>query len=150
MANLNFNQDLKLGNEGEKIIIEFLINKGSKLIDTNNDNKYDIRMVKNDKITSYEVKTDVFCAPLFDSGNLFVEFESRKKPSGISVTTADWFVTYFKYLNEAWFIKTTKLKKIIQNDKLPVFKNAGDLGSETHGYLLNRKEYKNQFHVFKI
>jgi len=135
MANLEFNSDLKLGNDGEVAVIKFLESKGSTLIRTNNDNKYDLKMESNGKVTTYEIKTDVKCAPLFDTGNIFIEFSSRKKPSGIQVTQADWFVTYFQYLNELWFIKSDKLQELIKTNEFPVFKDAGDHGSETHGYL---------------
>ena len=106
MANLNFKKDLKLGNDGEEILIKFLESKGCKYIDSNNDNKYDLMMINKGKETTYEIKTDVFIAPIYDTGNIFIEYESRGKLSGISVTQADWFVTYFKYLKEIWFIKS--------------------------------------------
>lgn len=150
MANLDFNSDLKLGNDGEDIIINFLINKGCKYIDSRNDNQYDFRMLKNGVKTTYEIKTDVKCAPLFDTGNIFIEYESRGKPSGISVTKSDWFVTHFIYLKEIWFIKSDKLKELINNNEFPTFKDAGDIGSETNGYLINRKNFKEYFHVYKI
>jgi len=150
MANLEFNSDLKLGNDGEVAVIKFLESKGSTLIRTNNDNKYDLKMESNGKVTTYEIKTDVKCAPLFDTGNIFIEFSSRKKPSGIQVTQADWFVTYFQYLNELWFIKSDKLQELIKTNEFPVFKDAGDHGSETHGYLINRKQFKDYFYVSKI
>ena len=150
MANLDFKTDLILGNEGEETIIRFLESKGHSFINSNNDNKYDIKMlVKGEEIT-YEIKTDVKCAPLFDTGNLFVEYESRGKSSGIKVTEAKWFVTYFKFLKELWFIKSTDLLKLIEDNQFPTFKNAGDIGSETHGYLINRKHYKKYFHVYNI
>jgi len=150
MANLNFTSDLKLGNDGEMVIIEYLLKRGSKLLDTNDDNKYDARMVKDGVETTYEIKTDVKCAPLFNTGNIFIEYESRGKASGISVTEADWFVTYFKYLGEVWFIKTKKLRKLIEDNDFPTFKDAGDVGSATHGYLIKRKEFKDYFYVRKI
>lgn len=149
MANLEFNSDLKLGNDGEDIVIRFLENKGCKYLGSNNDNKFDIKMETNGVETTYEIKTDVKCAPLFDTGNIFIEFESRNKPSGISTTKAKWFVTYFKYLNEIWFIKSNELKKLIEENEFPIFKNAGDIGSATHGYLINRKKFKEYFHVCK-
>lgn len=150
MANLNFIKDLKLGNEGEETLAEYLITKGSEFIDSNKDNRYDIRMLTNDKEITYEVKTDVKCAPLFDTGNIFIEFESRGKASGISVTQADWFVTYFLYFGELWFIKSKDLKELINTYDFPKFYNAGDIGSETHGYLIKRKDFKKYFHVRKI
>jgi len=150
MANLDFKTDLKLGNDGEDIIINFLSKKGCKYIDSNHDNKYDLKMLKNGVETTYEIKTDVKCAPLFDTGNIFIEYESRGKASGISVTKADWFVTHFLYLKEIWFIKSDKLRNLIQENNFPIFKDAGDIGSETHGYLINRKKFKQHFYVQKI
>jgi hypothetical protein len=150
MANLNFKTDLILGNEGEQSLVEYLTTKGLSFVDSNDDNRYDIKMLKNNKEVTYEVKTDVKCAPLFDTGNIFVEFESRGKASGISVTQAEWFVTYFLYLDELWFIKSDILKNLIETNDFPKFYNAGDIGSETHGYLIKRKDYKQYFHVCKI
>lgn len=150
MANLDFRKDLKLGNEGEVVVTNFLESKGHKYVDSNNDNKYDVKMITNGKETTYEIKTDVKCAPLFDTGNIFIEFESRGKASGIAVTKAKWFVTYFRYLNELWFIKSSDLKKLIDNNDFQKFYDAGDVGSATHGYLINRKQFKNHFNVCKI
>jgi hypothetical protein len=150
MANLDFISDLKLGNDGEESIIKHLLSNGCIYVDSNNDNKYDLKMITKGVETTYEIKTDVKCAPLFDTGNLFIEFESRGKASGIVVTEADWFVTYFKYLNQAWFIKSDKLKQLINENDFPTFKDAGDIGSATHGYLIKRKDFKEHFYVCKI
>ena len=51
MANLDFKKDLKLGNDGEDVVIQFLQSKGCVYDSSNNDNQYDIKMVKNNKIT---------------------------------------------------------------------------------------------------
>jgi hypothetical protein len=150
MAHLNFKKDLVLGNQGENVIKEFLEQKGCIFIDTNNDNKYDLKMSKNNVEATYEIKTDVLCKPERDTGNIFIEFQCRNKPSGIEVSQADWFVTYFKFLNEIWFIKTTKLKQIIEDNNFYVIKNGGDIGSNTHGYLIKREKFKEHFHVHKI
>ncbi len=150
MANLNFKQDLKLGNDGETTVRIFLESQGAKFIDSNNDNKYDLKMMVKGLEKTYEIKTDVKVAPLFDTGNIFIEYESRNKPSGIATSKADWFVTYFLFLNELWFIKTESLRKLILENEYPIFKDAGDLGSATHGYLLKRKDVKKFFHVCKI
>ena len=150
MANLEFKSDLKLGNEGEEAVLKFLETKGWKLVNSNNDNKYDIKVANEGVENTYEIKTDVKCAPLFDTGNIFVEYSSRKKPSGIMVTQADWFVTYFKYFDELWFIQPSRLLELISRNDFPTFCDAGDVGSETHGYLINRKKFKEWFYVCKI
>ena len=109
-----------------------------------------LKWKKNNNEITYEIKTDVFVAPIYDTGNIFIEYESRGKNSGISVTKADWFVTYFKYLKEIWFIKSETLKTLIQENEFPIFYDAGDVGSATHGYLIKRKDFKEYFHVYKI
>lgn len=150
MANLNFKKDLLLGNEGEDVLREFLNSKDCKPISKNDDRRYDLKMLKKGVETTYEIKTDFKCAPLFDTGNIFIEFECRGKESGIMVTEADWFVTYFKYLNEIWFIKSKKLIQLINDNNFPTFSDAGDLNSNTKGYLINRKKFKKHFNVYKL
>lgn len=150
MANLNFKKDLVLGQDGEVVIREFLESKGLTFVDSNHDNKYDIKLLKNNVPVTYEIKTDVICNPTFDTGNLFVEFRCRGKESGISVTEADWFVNYFPFLNEIWFIKSDNLKELINNNNFHVIKNAGDRYSETHGYLINRKKFKEHFQIYHV
>lgn len=150
MANLNFKKDLLLGNEGEDVLRDFLNSKGCKPISKNDDKRYDLKMLKKGVETTYEIKTDFKCAPLFDTGNIFIEFECRGKESGIMVTEADWFVTYFKYLNEIWFIKSKKLIQLINDNNFPTFSDAGDLNSNTKGYLINRKKFKEHFNVYKL
>jgi hypothetical protein len=46
MANLNFKKDLVLGNIGENVIIEFLISNGLTYLESNDDNRYDFIMLK--------------------------------------------------------------------------------------------------------
>ena len=150
MANLNFREDLELASLGEVTVKEFLEKNGCVFKNYNDDNKYDLKMSKKNKDVTYEIKTDFKCAPLFDTGNLFVEYECRNKPSGIMVTQADWYVNYFPYFNELWFIKSHELKQLIADNDFPTFIDAGDINSETKGYLINRKKHRNHFHVYKI
>jgi hypothetical protein len=152
MANYDFRSDLVLGNKGEDVVIEDLKKMGAKLISKNNDNRWDLIMEVNDKQISYEIKTDVYCKPDYDTGNLFVEFECRGKPSGIIVTKAKWFVTYFKYLNEIWYIETDTLKMLIDvnENKIRQTKHSGDKNSNTKGYLFPRWKFKDDFIIRKV
>jgi Holliday junction resolvase-like predicted endonuclease len=52
---------LVLGNIGENVIIEFLISNGLTYLESNDDNRYDFIMLKDNVKTTYEVKTDVLC-----------------------------------------------------------------------------------------
>jgi hypothetical protein len=151
MAHYNFKQDIVVGEEGEKIVTEWLCDSyNGILLSDNKTNSHDIVIQFPKKTLSFEIKTDVFVSKYYDTGNMFIEYESRNKPSGISVCKADYFITYFKYLNELWMIKTKDLQNLIQSINFRIFKNAGDAGSNTHGYLIPRKKYQQHFKVVKI
>lgn len=147
MANYNFRQDLVIGEKGEEVIVSDLNKFGVKLIEFNKDNRYDLLMEKDGVKVKYEVKTDVFCKPTNDTGNIFVEYECRGKNSGILVTEAKWFVTYFKHLNEIWYIKTDTLKNLIEKSHFRETQFSGDNGSNTKGYLVPRKSLREHFIV---
>lgn len=153
MANYDFKKDINIGEAGEVIVRLDLESLGGLFISDNKDNKYDLLMkmpIKNGsgyKDVSYEIKTDVYCRPHMDTGNLFVEFESRGSYSGISVSEADWFVTYFEHFREIWYISTVKLKKLISDNNFKKTELSGDLNSNTKGYLIPRYQFKKHFKV---
>ena len=161
----NFKTDINVGEKGEKIISDFLVDHGFKLISDNKDNKYDLKMLTHNNVpTTLEIKTDIYCYPertitlennltktieARDRGNMFIEKECRGKLSGISVTESKWYVTYFPYLQEAWFIRTSDLKNLIDNNYFYVA-TGGDPGSNTKGYLIKRNFFKKHFKVKNI
>jgi|TARA_R110000796_G_scaffold173527_1_gene290499 hypothetical protein len=82
--NNDFKYDLQLGIKGESLVAKMLSNK------------------------KIEVKTDLKAN---ETGNVFIEYESRKKPSGLSTTEAEWFC--FVLSNEnIIFVETKRLKEI--------------------------------------
>lgn len=147
MAEYNFNEDIILGEEGEQIVVRDLESIGGTLVSDNKDNKYDLIISKDGEEKTYEVKTDVFCKPHQDTGNMFIEFECRGKPSGIEVSEAEWFVMYFKHFDELWYIKNDSLKEIIKDNDFNVTEFSGDEGSNTKGYLIPRYQFKAKFNV---
>ena len=149
MGNYNFNKDLIIGEQGERTVAQDLESIGAKLITDNKNNSHDLIVEKDGTQLKYEIKTDIFCFPQFDTGNMFIEFECRGKKSGIEVTTADWFVMYYKYLKEIWYIKTDELKKLINDNQFFETEFSGDQNSNTRGYLIPREEYKKHFIVRK-
>lgn len=143
----NFKKDINIGEDGEGFIKHFLIDKGYKFISENKDYRYDLLMSYKDKKVTYEIKTDVYVSPEKDTGNLVVEYESRGKDSGVSVTEADYYVYYMPKLNEIWNISMQDLRKlIIDNDFKKVV--GGDVGSNTKMYLIKRAKYKKHFKVY--
>lgn len=150
MANYDFRKDLIEGEDGEKVVLSDLESLGGEYISDNKDNKYDLLIRKDNKELTYEIKTDVYCKPNKDTGNMFIEFECRGKDSGVRVSQADWFVTYYKHFNELWYIKTTDLLNLVETEDMRMTSNSGDAGSNTRGYLLPRHKYKNHFKVRTI
>jgi hypothetical protein len=150
MAHYDFKKDLNEGNEGENLVIEHLKKLGSTLLSKNDDNRYDALIERDGKKIKYEIKTDVFCKPSYDTGNIFVEVQCRGKASGIMVTEAKWFVTYYKHLNEIWYIKTDKLIELIEkNKKNFIFKQfSGDTNSNTKGWLVPRWKFTEDFIIY--
>jgi len=150
IANYDFRKDLIEGEEGELVVLKDLESMGGKFISDNKNNKYDLLISKGDETITYEIKTDVYCKPERDTGNMFIEFECRNKASGVMVSEAKWFVTYYKHFNELWYIKTEDLLKLTQTEALRLTSNSGDAGSNTRGYLLPRHKYKSHFKVRTI
>ena len=160
MSEYSFKPDVVVGEEGEDFIINYLTDSfGAKLITKRKDYKWDFQMEFNGNILTYETKTDVYCIPDTviegrrikgrDSGNIFIEYECRGKESGIRVTQADWFVTYFKFLHEIWFISVPKLKELISCTEFPIGV-GGDPGSFSTGYLIPRSEFRKHFIVKNV
>jgi hypothetical protein len=149
MAEYSFIKDVTQGEKGELVIREFLESNGYTFISDNKDYRYDLEMLLV-KTTTFEIKTDVYCLPHSDTNNLFVEFECRGKDSGINVTEADYYVNYYPYLHEAWFIKTSKLKKLITENEFEVKEFSGDADSNTKGYIIPRYKFKKHFKVKMI
>lgn len=158
MAHYSFKKDIVEGEQGEEFITNWLCTAfNAQRVSNNKTNSHDViiklphreNSIWSDSI-SLEIKTDVLISEKRDTGNMFIEYESRGKPSGISVTKADIFITYFKNINEVWVIKTEDLKNLITNNNFRVVTNAGDKGSGTCGYLIPRMKYRQYFKRYKV
>ena len=94
----------------------------------NDDYRYDFKTI--DKI-KYEVKTDELS---LKTNNLFIEFEGYKKPSGIMITKANFYI--FCDTINYYLIGIDNLKLIImniENKKIVCTKDK-----LTYGYLINK------------
>lgn len=85
----HFFEDKKREVTSIKDSIRLMQNKGYVFVRHNNDNKYDIEFKKDNKSVFVEVKQDFSC---FRTGNVGVEYSCRGKPSGISVSKADFYI----------------------------------------------------------
>ncbi len=103
----NFKYDLKVGQIAEKQVADLLQDK------------------------KIEVKRDLKAKT---TGNLYIEYESRGKPSGISRSEADYWC--FAFENLFIFIETTKLKEMIEPMKGSTMDKRGGDKNSSKGILL--------------
>jgi len=111
--------DLEFGEDSEQRIKEMLSN-GDKL----------------------EIKTER--DKWYDSGNIYVEIESRGKPSGLQTTKADYWVINLNKNNKDYcklFFEIEDFKKITHKYRYNLV-NGGDNGT-SKGYLIPIKELFN-------
>jgi hypothetical protein len=87
--------------------------------------------------TKAELKTDRLT---HKTGNVFIEFESRNKPSGIETTKSEFWLTELVDESEDAYavimIPTDRLRRMVENNNYPV-KNGGD-DYTSKGYLIPR------------
>lgn len=157
MAHYEFNKDVLEGEAGERSITDWLCSKlDGELLSDNKTNSHDvivrfpIREGRWSGDVSFEIKTDVLVKPERDTGNMFIEYYSRGKDSGVTVCKARYFVTYFKHLGEVWVIETDELRRLVQQHSFRQITNAGDRNSGTCGYLIPRMQYRSHFKRYKI
>lgn len=164
-----FGPDLVLGKIGEKMSRQYFEQIGATFIRESEEpkelKKFDFEILLNEELKKVENKTDTkvhpemkayssvfgkeMTIPEYETGNMFVEFSSRKKGSGIKTTEADYWVNFFHHLKEVWIIGVKELRELIANNDFEIFYNAGDKDSETHGYLIPRFVFQNHFQVVK-
>lgn len=158
MVHLNFDLDLVEGEAGQDEVIAFLTQMyGVTLLASNDTNRYDctinipVPSPLGQGFMTVEIKTDFLVTPDRDTGNLFVEINSRGKRSGINVCKGDWFLYYFKHLHQLWAIKPPALLNLlrvgIHSGHLRMV-GGGDIGSGTQGVLVPRDIHHQHFHVW--
>lgn len=151
MSNYSFRKDLRRENETiDDLIKQLLLLKWMDAAEvTKNDNSdYDLKILTAAKETILiEVKEDFYHKK---SGNIAIEFESRGKKSGISVSKADYYFIKAHY-NTGWVlysILTSELKDLIKSQKYcNIILNGGDRGSKTCFYLFKLNDVLDSFEV---
>jgi len=81
-----------------------------------------------------EVKNDRL---IHKTGNLFIEYESRDKPSGLATTTAEYWIYRLSELDSALIFPTKALKQVcrVYYKENLFLKNGGDNNS-SKGFLI--------------
>jgi hypothetical protein len=100
--------------------------------------EYDLRtQLNDDPEVSFEVKADRYAAR---TGMFVIEYMCRGRPSGISTSTADFWVYFIDGTNKYMMIPTERLRADIAAKKYYRQLTGGD-GGASHMYLLNMDDY---------
>lgn len=150
---VKWQDDLKQGELGEKIIKQFLIKKkGFKFIKDNKNMDYDLLMeAPNGASFTFEIKTDRYEKYNGKTGNIFIETRCNNKPSGVWGSIADVYVFYFPDFGEIYMIYKSELQRLIQEEP-HLFRystQSGD-GGKVSGFLINRYNHRDKFKVYQI
>jgi hypothetical protein len=114
------------------LLLKLHLNNDNIKYSFNKNSKYDISLNINDKIIKYEIKTD---EKSLITNNIFIEFKSFNKLSGISTTEADYYI-----INDTinfYLIKTNDIIKLI-DDKEYLFIKVVNNASKAEGYIFNK------------
>ena len=120
---MKFNESLSSGKQSENIILKMVQNKYPKAyIKEGYHKEYDIMIPEINK--TVEVKKD------FKSqytGNIVIEVEMNNNPSGLSTTTADWWVIHPEEYELIW-ITPDRIREMLDFEDLNVvdFIGKGD------------------------
>jgi hypothetical protein len=136
---VNFQDNLKCGKRGEKIVCNFLdsknipftLNTSSKL---KNLAKWDIGFIINGQVIKVEVKFDLMASK---TGNMAIEFFNTKmcKPSGIDATDSALWVVVLE--SKGYVCSVGKLKDFIKRNKpLKTIISGGDKNASLYIYKL--------------
>jgi len=115
-----FKKDLNFGLSFERKAINTLMDtgkyKGVILPPANKPFKYwDFKLLDNEgNWTTYEVKAQRNTEKY---NTLIIEYEYRNKPSGITTSTADYYIVYSADSGRVWTIKSEDLRTLIKEEK---------------------------------
>jgi hypothetical protein len=150
MPHYSFRKDHKIARKTERQIADYLVAKGYEFIDECNNADYDIRMrTPSGDVITIEIKEDFSCQR---TGNVGLEYHCRGKPSGISVSKADFYLYKVHEPNgekNMYIIKTSELKEMVENKLWFREVNGGDPGSNSLNYLFKLGVIKNRFKVLR-
>ena len=146
-----FEKDLATGHEYEKRSLLYLDYDTHKFIQ-GYFKEYDLEIIKDGKKTTIEVKSDKQASL---TGNLAIEYKCNKKPSGITTTTADFWIYFIVYdriidgvnhsREECYKIPTEELRQLVKK----CHKVSGGDGNRSRMYLLKKSAVRGYLINFK-
>lgn len=148
MGYYSFKKDLAQEKKTINKIVESLEKKYGAEIEINQNADYDLLVKQKERQFTIEIKEDFMVAK---TNNLAIEYECRGKPSGISVSKADYYL--FKCNFEEPIYLILKTEDIINSINKKEYKKdviGGDKNSNTKMYLFGFDFLKNKGIIIKI
>lgn len=144
---MSFVKCLAYGKNGEKLAKTFFTDV-DEIVDAPNGkfSEWDFYVIKGNVKKYYECKRDTYTTR---TGNILIEFESNNKASGISVTTADYYIYLVDGEEVYYMIPVDVLKSMIEDGKYHK-KQKGGYKWLAHFYLFKRElfeDYKKTYSV---
>lgn len=135
MGNYNFKHDLAVSEAEAPEVLEKIkkVFVGITDLKTHSIKEYDISGTFKDLPVTFEVKNDMLSE---HTGNFGIEFESWGKPSGITTTTAKYWIQ--KMYGDYYITPVKVLKQMIADKQYFTTVKGGDEGSDTKMYLFNK------------
>ena len=136
---MNFLEDLKFGEKYEKLFLNYVEYDEYKK-PQGKFKYYDLKIIKGDKKTFYEIKADRL---IQKTGNIAIEFSCNNKPSGISVSTADYWGIFEITENghKLYIIPINEIKLIINTKTIKICKVGDNFNSKM--YLIKKEYFEN-------
>lgn len=110
-----FQDRLKEGDWAEKQVVNHLITKGWTILEISEGNfkEWDIKASIKGKIKTFEVKANYFEIKNYRHNMIVIETESNGLLSGLSVTSADYYILYYPFEDLFYVERTEDIKAMI-------------------------------------
>jgi hypothetical protein len=114
-----FKERLKEGAWGEKQVAKHLIEKGWKITEISEGKfkEWDIKATIKDQEKTFEVKANYYEYKKFRHPMVVIETESNGVLSGLSTTTADYYILYYPFEDFFFIERTEDIKAMIASGK---------------------------------
>jgi|Laugrespbdmm15sd_2_1035082.scaffolds.fasta_scaffold02100_10 hypothetical protein len=106
---------LDSGRWGEKQVANHLVSKGWTIVDISNGSEWDIKAEKDGDIKTFEVKTNYYEIFRYRHQMVVIETESNGVLSGLSTTTADFYVLYYPFENLFYIESVFNIKRMVKS-----------------------------------
>lgn len=136
VVEMPFTEDLILGEQYQKLFLS-MIEWDSSEIAQGNFKPWDIRIQNKEELITFEVKAD---RQSRRTGNVVIEFECNKKPSGITSSTADYWIYFIIGSHQYYMIPREALLDMIKENKYQRIVKGGD-GYRSNMYLFRMTDF---------